>query len=104
VGSASRQTAASNRRSGNRECIDGPFGSSVRAASYKRFGDSCVTVVTQSAPTSFPAPFDGRATAFGDTVAFLSSVIPACELVKESASSTVSGFFAAVVILGKGNG
>jgi len=30
--------------------------------------------------------------------------IPACELVKESASSTVSGFFAAVVILGKGNG
>jgi hypothetical protein len=46
----------------------------------------------------------GRAIAFGETVAFLSSVIPAQELVKESASSTVSGFFAGVVILGKGNG
>jgi hypothetical protein len=49
------------------------------------------------------SPLKARAIAFGFSDLSV-AVIPAQELVKESASSTVSGFFAAVVILGKGNG
>jgi hypothetical protein len=51
-----------------------------------------------------PGAAEGRARV--STTSFVNGKTwtPAFELVKESASSTVSGFFAAVVILGKGNG
>src|SRR6266404_9415053 len=79
---------------------------SHRGAEISRSWPGGVPSVGSSCPQpSYSRPHQGgRAIASGDAVAFLSSVIPAQELVKESASSTVSGFFAAVVILGKGNG